>query len=390
MTVLAEHITEDVLFESAACGLILTRDNGEVVRANETFCTWLGYDETALLGRRFQDLLTVGGKMFHQTHWLPLMRMQGSAREVKLEMLTHHGSRVVVLLNGVRRETEGEYFHHLALFELADRDRYEREILQARKLAEDALQAKTEVEAALRDAQSELQAAYEQAQDRAEFAEQMVAIASHDLKTPLSAILMAGDLLRRSPGQARRHALAQLITQAAGRADRLIRDFLDFTLIRVGKGIRLTVESNDLHQVVAGSLDELRVAFPGARFEHVTHGNATSLFDSDRIRQLVGNLVANSVAYGAPEGLITVRTAVTNTDLRLSVHNWGAPIPEALHGSLFEAMSRGVKGGDARSVGLGLFIVREIVRAHEGDIQMASTLDAGTTFLARWPAKRDA
>lgn len=377
------------LFDQAACGLLVTRENGEILRANGTFLNGLGYEPSQLAGRRFQDLLTIGGKIFHQTHWLPLMRLQGSVREVKLEVLNGRGQRVVMLINGVRSERDGASYHHLAFFEMAERDSYEREIVAARKAAELALQAKTEVEAALRQARDELQETYEMARDRALAAEQMVAIASHDLKTPLAAILMAGGLLKRSPSLERQHALANLITQSAERADRLIRDFLDFTLVRVGQGIRMCTTPADLHQVVASALAELRVAFAQAVIDHRQCGDGIAAFDPDRIRQLVANLVANSVAYGDLHKPIRVTTEITTQHLMVSVHNAGPAIPGEARATLFEAMSRGSDRGDARSVGLGLFIVREIVRAHGGGVEVASEEGSGTLFTATMPVRRD-
>lgn len=379
----------DSLFDQAACGLLVTRENGEILRANGTFLNGLGYEASQLVGRRFQDLLTIGGKIFHQTHWLPLMRIQGSVREVKLEVLNGQRQRVVMLINGVRSERDGASYHHLAFFEMADRDSYEREILAARKAAEQALQAKTDVEAALRQARDELQETYELARDRALAAEQMVAIASHDLKTPLAAILMAGGLLKRSPSLERQHALANLITQSAERADRLIRDFLDFTLVRVGQGIRICATHADIHQVVASALSELRIAFAHAAIEHRQSGEGMAPFDGDRIRQLVANLVANSVAYGDLDHPVRVTTEVTAQQLRVSVHNAGPAIPAEARATLFDAMSRGSDRGDARSVGLGLFIVREIARAHGGEVEVASEEGSGTLFTATIPVRRD-
>lgn len=166
------------LFECAPCGLVVTKEDGTILRANQTFCHWIGFDSQALVGRRFQDLLTMGGRIFHQTHWAPLMQMQGSVAEVKLDLVHHDKHTVTMLLNGVRREHANGAFNELALFGTIDRDKYERELLNARKLAEGLLSEKMAADAALLDAQTQLNRAYEKAKRRASFAEQMVAIAA--------------------------------------------------------------------------------------------------------------------------------------------------------------------------------------------------------------------
>ncbi|MDQ6680511.1 MAG: PAS domain-containing protein, partial [Pseudomonadota bacterium] len=78
----------DALFEHAACGLLLTSADGRIRRVNATFCGWVGYAASELVDkRRIQDLLTIGGRVFHQTHFSPLMQMQGSVSEVKLDVM---------------------------------------------------------------------------------------------------------------------------------------------------------------------------------------------------------------------------------------------------------------------------------------------------------------
>ena len=138
-----------MLLEGAPCGLVVTREDGTILRANQTFSHWIGFSQTLLCERRFQDLLTMGGRIFHQTHWAPLMKMQGSVAEVKLDLRHHDGHTVTMLLNGVRHEYADGVFYELALFGTSDRDKYERELLNARKLAEGLLLEKSAAEAAL-------------------------------------------------------------------------------------------------------------------------------------------------------------------------------------------------------------------------------------------------
>src|SRR5271154_4734262 len=91
-------------FEHAPCGLLTTTIDGTIVRVNATFCRWTGFEAQALLDqRRIQDLLTIGGKVFHQTHWAPLLQMQRSVAEVKLEFRHRDGHMVPMLINAVRR-----------------------------------------------------------------------------------------------------------------------------------------------------------------------------------------------------------------------------------------------------------------------------------------------
>ncbi|ROM49324.1 PAS domain-containing sensor histidine kinase [Pseudomonas poae] len=373
------------LFDNAACALAVTAEDGTILHANARFGDWLGMSNTELCGRRFQDLLTMGGRIFHQTHLAPMLRMHGSITEVKLDILHRDGHKVTVLLNGIKRELADGAVYDLALFGTTDRDKYERELLNARHMAEALLQEKTAAEVALQEAQAELHEAYAIVQRRALFAEQMVAIVSHDLKNPLTAIRMASDFLSRGERTAREQQLLDHISQSSERAQRMIADLLDFTQARVGQGITIKTAPLDLHGVIHRAVDELRVAFPAATLEHRAEGHGDACLDADRVQQIIGNLVANSVAYGDLQQPITITSRLGDGGSEVAVHNYGAVIPETLLAGLFEPMTRGTdEGSDVRSVGLGLYIVRELARVHGGDVAVNSSAAEGTTFTVKF------
>jgi len=132
----------DALFEHAACGLVVTDTDGRIVRANATFCEWIGYGAAELTsGISLQDLLTTGGKVFYQTHWAPLLQMQGSVAEVKLSMLHRDGHTVPTLLNAVRRVHGDQSYIEVAVLIVADRHKYEQELVLARRNAEASVAA---------------------------------------------------------------------------------------------------------------------------------------------------------------------------------------------------------------------------------------------------------
>jgi len=370
----------DALFEHAPCGLMLTSEDGTIRRVNATFCGWTGRSPESLVDRlRLSDLLTMGGRLFHQTHWAPLLQMQGSVAEVKLEIVHADGSRVPMLLNALRRRHGDTVCHELATLIVRDRHRYEQELLLERKKAEQALERASVSERALRTAEAE-------AAGRALFAEQMVGIVSHDLRNPLSAVLMSAHALGLSDLSTNQMRAVTRIVSASNRAQRLIADLLDFTQARLGHGLSVVPADVSLHEMVAVASDELMSAFPGRRLVHVRLGEGRCRGDGDRLTQMLGNLVSNAFSYGAPDRPVTVTTEVHASGCRLAVHNEGPPIPAQMQPALFEPMQRGDHAGAARSVGLGLFIVREIAQAHGGRVEVRSTAEEGTTFSVELPS----
>jgi sigma-B regulation protein RsbU (phosphoserine phosphatase) len=354
------------LLDTAACGLLQTDERGTFQRVNRTFCAWLGYAPEALIGkRRLQELFTVGGRIFHQTHWAPLLQMQGSVSEVKLDVVHSDGTAVPMVLNAVRRTHESETVHDIAAFIARDRDRYERELLLSRKRLE------------------ELNAL---AIDRALLAEEMIGIVSHDLRNPLSSISLGSALLARGELSESQQRTLQRVVRSTERANRLIADLLDFTQARIGRALSVTLEPIDVHEAVAHAVDELAQVYPGRVLRHVCEGQGGSPADANRLAQLVGNLVSNAMVYGKPDAAVTVTSRVDATAFSIAVHNEGAPIPQEIQTRIFQPMTRGTTTSSAtRSVGLGLFIVREIAKAHGGTTTVASSAEAGTTFTAVFP-----
>lgn len=370
---MAEPAPETILYEEAPCGLIVTAVDGTLLKVNGTFCGWVGRSREELVGlKRLQDLLTMGGRIFHQTHWTPTLQMQGSLAEVKFEVLHRDGHKIPMILNARRRQREGGEVDEVAAFVAEDRNRYERELMSARKRADALVETEREAQSLLRD--------------RALFAEQMVGIVSHDLRNPLSAILMGIHLLGRVENERRGRVLGH-VQKSAERAQHMIEELLDFTQARVGKGLSVSLRLIDLHQVARNALDELRLAHPEREIIHVASGPGECKADDARLTQLIVNLVSNAVAYGRATKPIVIRSEVTSLVSSISVHNEGEAIPAEILATVFEPMVRGDPGSNSvRSVGLGLFIVNEIARSHGGEMTVSSTSAEGTNFTMSFPA----
>jgi phosphoserine phosphatase RsbU/P len=359
---------------------MLADSRGQLVRVNQTICTWLGRARTELLDLRFQDLLSMGGRIFYQTHLAPLLRMQSSVAEVKLELRGSNDKTIPVMVNLEERVEGEELALHVAVFIAEDRHKYERELLLQRQRAQD-------LAAQYAKAQSDLAEARAQAEDRAVFAEQMMGIVSHDLRNPLSIVHMSAALLARTNLSDQQRVAVGRMDRAVKRSERLIRDLLGFTQARFGGSIAVKPDLVDLHEIAAEAVQELSTAFPERKIVHERSGPGACRADTDRIVQALGNLVANAVNYGTPDVPIQVRTEGSAQEFLISVHNEGEPIREDLRNTLFEPMVRGAAAG-TQGVGLGLFIVREVAKAHGGSVTLTSSAGEGTTFTMRLPASR--
>jgi PAS domain S-box-containing protein len=224
---------------------------------------------------------------------------------------------------------------------------------------------------------------------RADFERQLIGIVSHDLRNPLSAITLAVSvLLQRGGLDARMERHVQRIHRSADRATRMIRDLLDFTRARQGGGIPVFPRPVNLHEVVHTAVDELHAAAPGRRIVAEQTGSGAGTWDPDRLAQVLSNLLGNALQYSPPDSPVRVVSRGTEDGVVVEVHNVGTPIPPEQQPRIFEPLERGAerpedRGG--RSIGLGLYIVRSIVQAHGGRVEVRSTAEEGTTFTVRLP-----
>ena len=233
----------------------------------------------------------------------------------------------------------------------------------------------------------------ERAEEAAALRERLVAIIGHDLRNPLAAISMTAQILSGSGLAARQVALVNRIQASVSRMARMISQILDFTRVRSGIGFELKFKSSNLHQICNAVVDELRISRPDRRIELHVEGDGAAVCDADAIAQVLSNIIGNALQHGTG-GPISVKVGNSPSDtIAIAVHNFGSPIPEDAQASIFDAFHRKGTTGDHDSIGLGLFIASEIVRAHEGSITLRSADREGTTFtvlLPRRPAIADA
>ncbi len=217
-----------------------------------------------------------------------------------------------------------------------------------------------------------------------------IAILSHDLRTPLQSVLLTTTQLLGAPSiePAQEKALHRA-RRSTERMNGMIDDLLDFTRSRMGAGVGIVIRDMDVATVVREAVDEIAVAFPTHALTATIDETLPGRCDANRLKQVLGNLLANAVEYGVRGMPILVTAHGTPTDIVIDVRNDGAVIPADDMAGIFGPFKRLRHGvavaADPRHLGLGLYIADQIVVAHGGRIDVTSTVADGTCFSVRLP-----
>jgi sigma-B regulation protein RsbU (phosphoserine phosphatase) len=385
-----DHIEEDLqdLYENAPCGYLSLRPDGRIVKANQTFCRWTGYAPGDLIGKRLHDLLNIAGRIFYETHFAPLLRMQGFFNEVALDLVKKDGAAFPVLVNATERtDAEGKpQFIRLTVFNASDRRRYERELLKARdelKALAGTLEQRVAEETAER---LRSDTALTSQREEAKLREQFIAVLGHDLRNPLASIIAGTRLIQRSKLDEKGEAIIVMMQKSVMRMASLVDNVLDFARGRLGGGLTLVLSTQPLEPALRQVVDELQSTHPESIIKTDFALTKSVLADPVRIGQLFSNLLGNALTHGLAGEPVTV-TAKTADAFELAVCNAGDPISPATMERLFQPFARGEVRPSKQGLGLGLYIASEIAKAHGGTIDVTSTPEL-TCFTLRMPLRR--
>jgi len=217
--------------------------------------------------------------------------------------------------------------------------------------------------------------------------ELFIGIIGHDIRNPLGTILMSSEVLVRT-GQITAKA-ATPIQNAALRIKAIIEQVVDFTRAQADGVMPIAPVPGDLAEQLRKVVQETQVRHPDRTVRLETSGDFTGSWDEGRMGQLLSNLLANALLYGARQSEVSVKMWSTPAEVCFSVHNTGAAIPAGERERIFQPLERGSQSERERrepsGLGLGLYICREIVHSHGGTLQLESGDPEGTTFTVTLP-----
>ena len=319
------------------CGYVSFRDDGTVLSVNQTLLDLLGRNRSEVEGQRFDALLAPGARVFYHTHFVPMLKLHGAAEEVYVVLRAADGRDLPMLAYGTRRDDVNE----CVFIRVTRREQYQDELARAR--------------------------------------ERLIGILGHDLRVPLTSVTLGAEILVRTEnltGEGQQTAIA--ILSSARRAARMTNDLLDFSRIRFAGGIPIARQPMDLSVVAQKVIAELRSIHPSAKIVFSTNGDCRGVWDPDRVAQVVANLTGNAIHHRRADAPVAVRLEGHADAVVVEVRNPSDNTPPE---DLFTAFRQGER---STGLGLGLFIVREIMKAHGGTVT-AVTADGEFKVRASFP-----
>lgn len=352
------------LLERVPGGFISFAADGTVHEVNEALLEMLDAEQSDVVGRPFESLLTIASRIFYQTHLLPLLKLQPGVEELFLTMRCGSTPNdVAVLANFARREADGIVMYDAVLMRLRERRKWEDEIVRARRAAEEANRANSA----------------------------LLSMMSHDLRTPIGSIGGYCDLLTmglRGPMNEAQLGDVQRMKKATEYLLSLIDDVLSFARLSAGQIASFDMRTLDTATVLTETEALMGPRMEQARIDYRREGcsrDVKVVADPDRLQQILLNLLTNAVKFTPSGGKITVSCRMSADGTFISVSDTGRGIAADQLDRIFDPFVQ-VSGttaggqGNQKGFGLGLAISRGLAQRMNGDLTVTSEIGVGSTF----------
>jgi sigma-B regulation protein RsbU (phosphoserine phosphatase) len=400
-----EGLLKQQLIVHAPCGLFSFDDEGRILMANATLHTILGYAAGELNGRKTETMLNLASRIFYQTHFFPLLKLQERADEIFMTFITSDKQEIPVLLNAQRVCELGVYSNLCALIPVHHRRKYEDELLQAKKASEKALRENQELNAAkleLEQNQEALDRHISKLEQSNVEINQIKHIISHDMQEPIRKIALFSDILEKqvtfSP-EGNDARVVERIKQSAEKALHLINDLQTFISISMSD---LHCAPIELGKLLAEISQKTKRKEPAGKMMVEIDVPHTIEGDYYQIKTLFEQLISNSVKFIDPLSTLIIRVTGSlvhhnsfkaiegkfkySEFVKISFSDNGFGFDNQYNNYVFKIMKKVDQG--TSGLGFGLAFCKKIVDNHYGSISAESAAGQGTNITILLPVKQ--
>jgi PAS domain S-box-containing protein len=352
------------LYQNAPCGYISILPDRTIAKINNVLLNWLGYTrEELVLRKKFTDLISIGGKIYYETHHDPLQRMQGYVNELNYDFVKKDGTTMPCLLNStIKKDGNGKILlARTTIFDISERKKYEKELLRSKKEADRAAKAKA----------------------------QLLSVMSHEIRTPMNAIIGLSHLLLEEDPKSEQVENLRILKVSAENLLNLLNSILDYSKIEAGK-IILDETDFAMQDLVTGIVNTLKIKGEekGIKITINYDSSIPPVLNSDpvKITQILTNLIGNAIKF-THEGSVKIDVKLIHKDqgsafINFSIIDSGVGISQENVTRIFNEFEQASKDTTREfgGTGLGLSITKKLVELFGSSIMVTSELGKGSTF----------
>ncbi|MFT5886019.1 MAG: PAS domain S-box-containing protein [Arcticibacterium sp.] len=382
------------LYNDSPCGYLFTMEDGTLIDVNDTFLAFTGYSREEIIeNKRFQDFLSIGGKIYFGTHFAPLLHMQGEVSQINLDFIRKDETHFPVLINAIKQsvnEKQDNYIQFIVV-DMTQRKQYEMELMNAKRKSEELL---TQLSKVNKELTNNIQVIAEQSQQLEKLnatKDKFFSIVAHDLRSPLSSLKMFLSLLIDDIDSLNKEDILTFSRELSDSVDSTMKmcdNLITWAMVQMGD-FKINEETIKVKDITSNIFDVYQnVALEkGINISFSVDDSLTIIGDKNQIEFVIRNLVNNAIKFTHKNGFVSLTAkSLPDGTVKISVLDSGVGISDEYKRELFSISKKQSTNGTAgeKGTGLGLMLSYEFMKLNGGQIEIESSLGKGTTFHTKF------
>lgn len=382
------------LYHYAPCGYLYTMEDGTLIDVNDTFLAITGYSREEIIeNKRFEDFLSIGGKIYYETHFAPLLHMYGEVSQISFDFIRKDETRFPVLINAIKQsayEKQRNYIQFIVL-DITQRKQYEMELMNAKRKSEELL---TQLSKVNKELTNNIQVIAEQSHQLEKLnatKDKFFSIVAHDLKSPLISLKSFSNLLIDHFDSLNKDEILTMSKQLTYSVDSTIKmadNLITWAMVQMGNS-QFNEETIKVKDITSNIFDVYqKVALEkGINVSFSVDDSLTIIGDKNQIEFVIRNLVNNAIKFTYKNGFVSLTAKSLPVGLvKISVSDSGVGISDEIKKKLFSINRiQSTTGTDGeKGTGLGLMLSYEFMKLNGGQIDIESSLGKGSTFHTKF------
>jgi PAS domain S-box-containing protein len=385
------------LYHHAPCGYLYTMEDGTLIDVNDTFLAFTGYSRKEIIeNKRFEDFLSIGGKIYYETHFAPLLNMQGEVSQINFDFIRKDETRFPVLINAIKQSANEKHHNYIQfiVLDITQRKQYEIELMNAKRNSEELLKQLSNVN---KELTSNIQVIAEQSQELEKLnatKDKFFSIVAHDLKSPLIYLKGFSSLLIDHFDHLNKDEILTMSKQLRDSVDNTIKmadNLITWALLQM-KDSQFNEETIKVKDITSNIFDVYqKVALEkGINVSFSVDDSLTIIGDKNQIEFVIRNLVNNAIKFTYKNGFVSLMAkSLPDGLVQISVSDSGVGISDKIKRKLFSiSKKQSTNGTDGeKGTGLGLMLSYEFMKLNGGKIDIESSLGKGSTFHTKFKSR---